>query len=309
MNRAPAGSVPVDPVGIAPGESVRDALVRIGHDQFERIGRGLAGEPDRDTGVHEARKALKRLRALLRLVLPHLDAGQVATSDVLLRDVGRTLAPLRDACVSLDLLDEVAPGVCPGLRAVLEDRHHAAANRFDAGARADLAARAGGAAERWVGMLAGSTIEQNADVVPGIGRTYRRGRKRMRRALRRGSDADFHEWRKEVKYLRYQLEALRPLQADLLGPRIARLDILGERLGLEHDLTVLIGLVESQQDCGDDRVGLLALLCGRRTIVRDEACPMGERVFTDGKAAFIASLSTVWGASTPADGPVEGTQG
>jgi CHAD domain len=43
----------------------------------------------------------------------------------------------------------------------------------------------------------------------GIGLTYKRARKAMRVARKRGSDEVMHEWRKRVKYHRYHAQILR----------------------------------------------------------------------------------------------------
>ena len=78
-----------------------EIVLQIGDQQFGRVLEGVAGNPDRDTGVHEARKALKRLRALLRLARPALLQQPYRDLDRRLRDAGRRLSPLRDARVQL----------------------------------------------------------------------------------------------------------------------------------------------------------------------------------------------------------------
>jgi CHAD domain-containing protein len=55
--------------------------------------------------VHDTRKALKRLRALLRLLEPELGARTRAREDNTLRQIGRSLSGARDAEVLLHTLD------------------------------------------------------------------------------------------------------------------------------------------------------------------------------------------------------------
>ena len=294
MQTTTSGGDSIDDVGIVRGETVGAALARIGLLQFDRVALGLAGRPDRDTGTHEARKALKRLRALLRLVHPHLDAEARRAEDAALRDMGRTLAPLRDARVTIDTLDAIAPAACPALRATLERRHAEASRSVSAASTEAPAEVLSEARTRWAALFPGSVPGGFESVAPRIVRTYKRGRRRMRRAAGSSRDRDFHEWRKEVKHLRYQMEALRPWDPGALASRIAHLDELGELLGAEHDLTVLIGFVEPEDGCGDDRAGLLRLLSERRDGMRRVARSLGGEVFSSKSSVVVESLRRTW---------------
>ncbi|MCB2224447.1 MAG: CHAD domain-containing protein [Actinobacteria bacterium] len=258
-----------------PQDDHRD-LSDTGARQFARVRDGLAGRPDRDTGTHEARKALKRLRALLRLARLHLGKGAFRRHDLPLRDLGRALADVRDTRVALDLLDAVAGGRCPALRSRLEERYASAraALEGDPGALETLAAGAGEAGARWRDDFGGAPVAWEG----GMRRTLRRAAARYVRARERGRDDDFHEWRKEVKHLRYQAEELGEAGPDVPGGTAA-LEALGESLGGEHDLTVLIGLVEAEEGCGGERGPVLALLRDRRAALRGEALAAGGRLF------------------------------
>ena len=58
-----------------------------------------------------------------------------------------------------------------------------------------------------------------------------------------------------VKYLRYQMEALAPIQPKrLIGSMAHELDELGEELGSDHDLAVLAEtIMEHPESCRDER--------------------------------------------------------
>ncbi|NIS31707.1 MAG: CHAD domain-containing protein, partial [Actinobacteria bacterium] len=58
-----------------------------------------ATEQHFDGGIHDARKKLKRLRALLRLVRDDIGDSAYHNENVVLRDTARTLAGMRDAGV------------------------------------------------------------------------------------------------------------------------------------------------------------------------------------------------------------------
>jgi len=282
-------------VGMAIGEPVGDALRRIGDAQFARVAEGLRGFPNRDTGIHEARKALKRIRALLRLARPHLDTGVFRADYAVLRDVGRALAPMRDARVTIDTLDAIAPGTCPALRAALVERHGTAlAELTDSSVLGELAEAMDRAAARW-GVLFPAAVPGGFEAIgPGISLAYRRGRKRLHRALGRRRDEDFHEWRKEVKRLRYQIETVRSLDPEVLTPLIVLLDVLGESLGAGHDLTVLKDLVEDEPGCGEDRAWLVSALRDLRAGLRASAVTLGGIAYSPKPSAVAESLREIW---------------
>jgi CHAD domain-containing protein len=116
----------------------------------------------------------------------------------------------------------------------------------------------------------------------------------MAQALERNSDEAFHEWRKEVKYLRYQLEALRTIAPEGLGSRITVLTDLGEVLGFEHDLTVLTNLIEADRRCGVTAAGLPAVLRARKEGLRGSAASRAQRAYAEEVDDFVAPIDDAW---------------
>lgn len=69
-----------------------------------------------DTAIHETRRCLKRVRALLRLVKAELPATVYDRDNLYLRNIGRQLSALRDAAVvgeTLAALKKEAPTQLP----------------------------------------------------------------------------------------------------------------------------------------------------------------------------------------------------
>src|SRR6202043_1289487 len=107
--------------GLLAGEELAPGLKRMALGQLE-----LAIEQLEEAGstipvpvaVHETRKALKRLRALLVLVEDELGGDEPARERQMLRDAGRFLARARDAEVRLATLD----GLIAGARGKLAHR-------------------------------------------------------------------------------------------------------------------------------------------------------------------------------------------
>ncbi len=240
---------------------------------------GTGGTLAAATSVHETRKALKRLRALIGLLRAELGEPQFAHEDALLREAGLRLAGARDAEVLVATLDELVsanPGRMAGRRGIdelrrqLADERDRAAERTrdDAWARAQVVNEL---RELHVRVEAWSLPRREGieSVEDGLRHIYRQGRRRRRRAARGsgGSGRAMHRWRKRVKDLRYAavmldrrdpLNGRRAIAGSRPGPsgrghergrghrdageirRLARqADELGELLGEEHDLALL----------------------------------------------------------------------
>ncbi len=160
-----------------------------------RAGSEVADDPAQ-TGahtVHETRKALKRLRALLVLLRAELGGKRYAREGSALRDCGRRLAGARDAEVMLGTLDSLVQrdpsrftrsAAVRTLRAqLLAERNTAAAHAIhDARVRGEVivelrAVRA--RAARWELRERGFRL-----LAPGLEDIFTRGRRRMRVARR-----------------------------------------------------------------------------------------------------------------------------
>ena len=261
--------------------------------------------------VHETRKALKRLRALMRLLEGELGVKRARRERARLRDAGARLAGARDAEVMVGTLVSLLERhprklgrrkVLLGLRAQLErERREASARTLgDAATRERVAAELSAMRTRvakWelpdrsAGRLTG----------PGLEHIYRAGRSGRRRAGRRKSGArTLHRWRKHVKDLRYALEVLDVRARDtraVANKRTAKLarraDELGELLGEEHDLMLLAERMRGYKPLKRrKRTRRLALraISRRRARLRERALRKGERLYGRKPRRFVRSM-------------------
>lgn len=301
-----------------PGPSVR----RIAQHQLARIDAALTNIEDPDEGIHEARKAMKRLRAVIRLVRDAAGRAAYREENVVLRDTARRLAPARDGYVLVETLEMLrgqyagllAPDAFASTHDWLSDRHRSARTRVvgDRQLMADTLVTVRTARRRfanWVpsergpGPLAARPVPVGyAPIGKGLARTYRRGRVAMQHAYDTGAAPAFHQWRKRVKYLRYQLETLTPLYPELIAAQAAELDRLGQLLGVEHDLAVLDGVVTTHHDATADdreRTMLIVLIRRARYELQWEARPIGVAMYRETPAAFARRIEGYWDAAAP----------
>jgi hypothetical protein len=208
---------------LLPTEGVAVGLRRIALGQLDLAIDMLAiedGQTLSESAVHEARKALKRLRALTRLLEDELGEQVFARENVVLREAGRHLSAARDAEVMVATLEDLMRRYPSRLA------HRRGAVRLHAALRADRervvqqslgdGTTAADALDELRGVrrrvMAWSLHDRPGieTVEPALKRLYGRGRRRYRRAaLGRGNRTlALHVWRKRVKDLRYAAEML-----------------------------------------------------------------------------------------------------
>jgi len=316
---------------LLPGEPLTEGLRRMALSQLDLaidLLAGTGGTMAAATSVHETRKALKRLRALIGLLRAELGERQFAREDALLREAGLRLAGARDAEVLVATLEELARanhrklahrrGVAKLRRQLAEERDRATERtRDDAWARAQV-----------VGELRALRLRVQAWTLPhrdgiesiqdGLRRIYRQGRRRRRRAARGGGGRGraMHRWRKRVKDLRYAAVMLDRRDPDGSGHgrghdrgdaaeirRLARqADELGELLGEEHDLALLAARLRAGRGgpgprlkvAAGTRKALLKLIARRRRILRRRALKQGKRLYRPKPGAFVRRVGDAY---------------
>ncbi len=286
-----------------PDESVREAFARCAREELDRAMRTMSEklETEPADAVHAARKAIKRERALLRLMRGTIAADQCRRENAALRAAARGLSGARESeamIQTLDRLSERFSGQPP-------------ANTFDV-VRERLVLRRGD--ERV--QLATSTVSSEAlqDVRMrvddwklgrdgwraldcGLLQTYRRGRKAFHRACQDRSSTNMHVWRKRVKDLWYQLRLLAPVGGPAVAGQAKDADRLADLLGADHDLAVLQqALIGVRAAVAVDTDPLLRLAGYRRKELQTEALHLGQRLYAERTNAFGRRMRRCWRA-------------
>jgi CHAD domain-containing protein len=262
------------------GEAVPEGVRRIARGRIDHAIEALA-DPGEET-VHEARKDMKKLRALLRLVRGEIGAKVYRRENAFFRDVARELAGVRDADVMLATLADLA------------ERYDADVGPVRQGVEAHRLQVAGGsrgrAAEAATAMLqeARSRVDEwplERDgfeaVEDGLRRTYRGGRRGWRAALRDPSSENLHEWRKRVKDLWYHCSILEESWKPVMKALGDEAHELSDRLGDDHDLAVLL-------EFGAE--GLEEPIATRRRELQEEAFAYGARLYVDRPKVFVGRV-------------------
>lgn len=285
---------------------LQQVSLRLLHDTIASL--RPARPEDFDAGVHTARKRMKRLRAMLRLVRDEVGYRSYREENVVLRDTARTLAAVRDAKVAVTTVrslresyaDLLGPETFATPQAWLLERHRERRRSVTRQVINNAICNLGSATSRFSGYPIDEIVRNDfAAIAPGLRRVYRRGRRGMARSVETRSVEDLHEWRKRVKYLRYQMEALSPMYPRLLRATAKSLDDLGEMLGDDHDLAVLGDIIiANPESCRDERERwmLIALIHERRANLQAQALTHGTALYGEQPGAFVDRIGSYWEA-------------
>lgn len=291
---------------LKPNESLPTSIKRIAQEQIAKAIAELSttDELGIDEAVHQARKRLKKTRAVIRLVRDSLGSEVYQRENARFRDVGRKLATLRDSKVQIETVDNltnhfadtIAPNTFRDLRRELRVDYRREYQRvIDEGVVISVKNQLKDAQteiDHWA-------IESDdwSAVAKNLKRVYKRGYKGLDKALSEPTAENFHEWRKRVKYLRYQLRILRPIWSEMMSGWIDRTHDLSDYLGEDHDFAVLHEFVQTQPERFDreNTQEILTKLCDcRRAELQSSAIFLGKRIYTEKPKNFVDRLGNYW---------------
>jgi CHAD domain-containing protein len=292
---------------LLPGEPVGPGLKRVLAAQVDDAIAQLRGEAGGEPAdaIHEARKDIKKIRSALRLVRDAIGEQDWRRENDHYRDVARKLSSFRDAEILVEAVDGLAERFGPevrkrseALRKQLDEENRAAHDdgtieRTMAGAAAELATGRS--------TIGGLALEGDGWklIAPGLHRSYRRGRKRLRSVEEKASVTNLHELRKRVKDLWYQLRLIREADRAMIGSLADHAHDLSDHLGDDHDLALLREEVQRRRDVFEspsDQRHLLEEIDQRRGELQFAAISLGERIYAEKPKRFTKRLEKRWDA-------------
>lgn len=263
----------------------------------------------KDNAVHDARVCVKKIRALLRLVKDSLGDKIYKAEDREYRDTARLLSTVRDSAAMLETVDQltehfsdqlsrdafasVRSGLTRKNKARIEDRN-AAMRRAATSLR-----RARRRVKAW------PDAGHRTSIAKGLKRVVSSGRSSFARAYDKPAVETFHEWRKHVKDMLYQLRILTPLWPAAMKASAEELKTLGNYLSEDHDLAILRKRALKQREDGRPREvdhvqteteTLVALIDQRRIELQVSARTLGARIYAEPPGVFTARVEAYWQA-------------
>ncbi|MGK2956549.1 MAG: CHAD domain-containing protein [Solirubrobacterales bacterium] len=278
---------------------------RVARGRVESAARNLReADPSNQTeAIHEARKDMKKMRAVLRLVREDVGITMFREENRRYRDAARLLSDSRDAEVLIETVESLgesypddAPAIGPMIeRLKLRRDEGSAEGTGETDPRLAEAAR---------------TIEEGGRVIDqwdltaadwqlfagGLRRTYRDGRRGLEIVEADPTAANVHEWRKRVKDLWYQLRLLRNSWKTGLKANVREASRLAELLGEYNDLSILLDELVSNQWYDPATSALTLMAINRQAELLDEALPLGRRIYAEKPGQFASRIGAYWSA-------------
>jgi CHAD domain-containing protein len=290
MNERPA---------LRPSVAVGEALRGVARDILAEARAAIENPAKSDAeAVHDFRRAMKRWRALLRLVEPFIGEEAKRLRDEA-RDLARALTGARNAQSALDALDDLdkhglalSPRSVAGLRKRIEEIRLAAETTVDVDMRVRLAGaldQASAVIERW--PLHTLIFDNVADQLT---RFYREARQLIPQDWPAADAEDLHELRKRVVIHRYQIDIIEPLWPRFVRMWSGEAQRLRDRLGKHQDALMLSTLTGPHQPLARWRSHLAPSIAERRAAHVAGAARIAARIFVEKPNALRRRLAAMW---------------
>jgi CHAD domain-containing protein len=300
------------------------AIPRIAQERINQIIESLSEKPHPGAeAIHDARKNLKSLRALLRLTRGAIDGGLRTRENTKFRDAGRSLSSLRDPQALLEALEyfskrhhHSAESLTPkraSIRSFIDKMRTEIEQSLVAGLPPEQIKKllkelreARRRASLWFeGTLIQPGSEWETFVGNGLRKTYRKAKNLVWQfeviGPESADDTAWHELRKCAKALGYQLRLLKPIWPGMLNAFVDELDQLTDRLGDANDLSILRGRILKQPydpaetpSAGETRRFFLQSIDRRKQKLHSEAFDLARLIYMEKSGQFARRLGGYW---------------
>ena len=287
-------------------KAVGTQLARVVAKEFDRALEEVGGSQivDRTEAVHEARRRVKKIRAVVRLLQRDLGKDHRILNRQL-RTIAHQLSSLRDVDAAVEMMQSVrdryprlvTPSIFAAVQRGLLARKRGTVEHLHPDHLLPRVARElrrlAKAMPRRIRRVGGYT-----SVRAGMLRAYRRARNAMASVNANPDDMRFHLWRRRVKDHWYHVRLLEGLNAhaNARGRGLKRLEAW---LGDDHNLVLLRAtILSAPARFGDERATAIVLGCVTKhhATLRKRALKLGGRMFAGKPGVFRGSIDSWWRA-------------
>ncbi len=256
-----------------------------------------------DTRVHELRKQLKKMRALLRLIRIPIGNSKYKSCNYFFRDFGREFGDARDAKVRVGTLQSLKEPVDESieekafnrLEELLVVEHKNAKKKLNRNFWKEMQMKSASAKPLIVHNI--HKPDGFKTYKKSVKKVYKGGYKALKIAIENPKAEELHEFRKQVKYLRYQLTFLDAMWPKMLQTMEDVMHDLSDLLGNDHDLYDLVSWLEENdwpQMSENEKELLKGLACKKQSVFRSEALKLGQKIYYESPSQFINRLESYW---------------
>jgi CHAD domain-containing protein len=251
---------------------------------------------------HRARQRLKQIRAGIQLLRGSSRRDQLRSQIRHCKFVAALISECRDTQVMIDTFDHLLSSSLnhlPALRSsirrqILKLKRQQEAHTLKDVRESKSAFEHLQSLNRDLAGMKASDINQPL-IVENLTRTYKRGRKTFLHLTNKSDSEDFHRMRKELKCLQFQLAAVQNIAGVNFGSLISDLKILGNKLGIEHDLAVFLSKsAELKLDFGKARSTIEKTIYAQQRRYRSVCIKLAGDFFSNRPKTFKEELRLNW---------------
>jgi CHAD domain-containing protein len=286
-------------------ESININIHRILLDQFHFIKmQSEKGQEEVDKSIHETRKSMKRIRAVLRMIRDEIGYSSYYRENTFYRDLSRKLSEIRNFEVLSgsirNLKEDLSNTIPPDVFELLEEELGRQRNMVTGG-QAGLSLLLREMARK---------IEISRDRIydfpvrhndfrafeGGLFRMYRQGKRYLRNAKKNPSPTHLHDLRKRMKYFGYQVEILQPIFPGPMKAYTSTFETIAENLGVYHDLQVLQEFLGETDIIPDHKINetLQEACLARQSMLLYNTWPMADIAYSEKPVAMVNRLASYW---------------
>lgn len=289
---------------IRKSEHFREGILRILHGLHEHSEKLIVARSRQHISIHELRKNIKKIRGILRLIRHEVGHEQYHKMNGFYRSIARQVAVLRDDTSQIELLESMGKkvpnkSVKRTLNSAIRQVEKKRKKEFETFYSSNL---------QYIIQQLLREQKQKIPLLPFTGepekfmlrslhRIHHRARAAFETTLYVKNDEIYHYWRKQVKYLMYQLSILQNAWPTYFKTYINELNKLGNLLGKLHDLNLFNEHVHARELIvlnPNQKKDVLKYIYKKRAELKKRIEKIGERLFTESSDAFAMRLYDMW---------------
>ncbi|MEN3792260.1 CHAD domain-containing protein [Fulvimarina sp. MAC3] len=297
---------------IDPAKHLGAEVQRIAEEQIGKAQESLRETSDEPhEAIHDARKRMKKLRGLIRLIRPELEEFY-QTQNALFRDTAKRLSGMRDKAALVEAMDKleerfadelVTDAFEPVKAKLIADRDtEIESGAKDAPRMIEETLKALGEARKAFRRCrfdsAKPKPKRDARIAAaGLEKTYGRAREALEVARASRDAEDLHELRKRVKYHWMHLRLLKALWPEGFAPAVDLAKQIADDLGDDHDLAVMRAEMEGDPEGFGGKSNLsivLALIDRRQAELRERGLDAAAILLAEKPDAIAARIRRLY---------------
>ena len=262
------------------------------------------GQDEVHKSIHETRKSMKRIRAVLRMIRDEIGYSSYYRENTFYRDLSRKLSDIRNFEVLSNsiknLQEDLSKTIPPDVFALLEEELGRQQNMVMGGQAGlvQILKEIAGEIEIARDRIYDFPIRHNDFRVfeGGLSRMYRQGKRYLREARNDPSPNQLHDLRKRMKYFWYQVEILHPIFPGPMKAYASTLEAIAENLGIYHDLQLLQDFLSESNIIPDDKLSetLQEACLARKSMLLYNIWPLADIAYSEKPAALVNRLASYW---------------